>query len=81
MFVSNLRDVRGHVWNHRRVHRTCCALEPTLRVKPRRRLAREKPEELAVPDAPNLVWSIDFKSSLIMPAFKDLCIGSGTRTG
>jgi putative transposase len=31
-----------------------------LRIKPRRRLKREKPEELAVPEAPNLVWSMDF---------------------
>jgi putative transposase len=56
----HLRNVKGHVWNHKRVHRIYCELELNLRIKPRRRLKREKPEELAVPDAPNLVWSMDF---------------------
>lgn len=56
----HLRNVKGHVWNHKRVHRFYCQLELNLRIKPRRRLKREKPEELAVPDAPNLVWSMDF---------------------
>ena len=55
-----LRNVQGHVWNHKRVHRIYCELELNLRIKPRRRLKREKPEELAVPEAPNLVWSMDF---------------------
>jgi putative transposase len=31
-----------------------------LRIKPRKRLKRDKPEPLAVPDAPNMVWSMDF---------------------
>lgn len=31
-----------------------------LRIKPRKRLKRDKPDELAVPDAPNEVWSMDF---------------------
>ena len=31
-----------------------------MRIKPRKRLQREKPESLAVPDAPNEVWSMDF---------------------
>ena len=52
--------MKGHVWNHKRVHRIYCELELNLRIKPRRRLKREKPEELAVPEAPNLVWSMDF---------------------
>jgi putative transposase len=58
----HLRNVKGHVWNHKRVHRIYCALELNLRIKARRRLKREKPEELAVPDAPNLVWSMEFAS-------------------
>jgi putative transposase len=29
-----------------------------MRIKPRKRLQREKPEPLAVPEAPNAVWSI-----------------------
>ncbi|BAE52126.1 Transposase and inactivated derivative [Paramagnetospirillum magneticum AMB-1] len=31
-----------------------------LRIRPRKRLKRDKPDELAVPDAPNQVWSMDF---------------------
>jgi transposase InsO family protein len=31
-----------------------------LRIKPRKRLKRDKPDALTVPDAPNLVWSMDF---------------------
>jgi putative transposase len=31
-----------------------------LRIKPRKRLLREKPEELAVSDAVNRVWLMDF---------------------
>ena len=30
------------------------------RIKPRKRLKREKPDILAVPDAPNVIWSMDF---------------------
>jgi len=33
---------------------------------PRRRLKREKPEELAVPEAPNLVWSMDFMADRLV---------------
>jgi putative transposase len=35
-------------------------LELNLRIKPRKRLQRDKPDTLAVPKAPNLVWSMDF---------------------
>ena len=31
-----------------------------LRIKPRRRLMRERPEASAVPDAPNAMWPMDF---------------------
>lgn len=31
-----------------------------LRIKPRKRLKREKPEEMVVPEVPNQVWSMDF---------------------
>lgn len=55
-----LRNVQGHLWNHKRVYRIYRELELNLRIKPRRRLRREKPDELTVPKAPNLVWSMDF---------------------
>ncbi len=57
---GHLRNVKGHVWNHQRVHRICCELELNLRIRPRRRLKRKKPDELAVPEAPTLAWSMDF---------------------
>jgi putative transposase len=34
--------------------------ELNLRIKPRKRLVREKPEALTVPLAINQVWSMDF---------------------
>ncbi|WP_156392597.1 IS3 family transposase [Rhizobium sp. Root482] len=55
-----LRNVRGHRWNHKRVYRIYRELELNLRIKPRRRLKRDKPDALTVPEAPNLVWSMDF---------------------
>jgi putative transposase len=55
-----LRNVKGFGWNHKRIRRIYCELELNLRIKPRRRIQREKPVPLAVPDAPNLIWSMDF---------------------
>jgi len=52
-----LRNIQGHGWNHKRVYRE---LELNLRIKPRKRPKRDKPDELAMPDAPNQVWSMDF---------------------
>ena len=55
-----LRNVKGFPWNHKRVYRIYCALELNLRIKPKKRLVREKPEPLAVPESINEVWSMDF---------------------
>ena len=55
-----LRNVHGRVWNHKPVYRIYCGLELNLRIKPRKRLKRDKPDTLAVPDAPNITWSMDF---------------------
>ena len=43
-----------------------------MRIKPKKRLKREKPEELAVPDQPNTVWSMDFMADRLedMRAFR-----------
>ena len=56
----HLRNVTGQPWNHKRVYRIYCDLELNLRIKPRKRLKRDKPDVLAVPDAPNVTWSMDF---------------------
>ena len=55
-----LRNVQGRLWNHKRVYRIYRALELNLRIKPRKRLRRDQPDALAVPAAPNRVWSMDF---------------------
>jgi putative transposase len=55
-----LRNVKGFGWNNKRVYRICKELELNLRIKPRKRLIRGKPETLAVPDTINQVWSMDF---------------------
>jgi putative transposase len=55
-----LRNVKGHRWNHKRVYRIYRELELNLRIKPRKRIVREKPEPLAVPETINQCWSMDF---------------------
>ena len=55
-----LRNVKGFKWNHKRVYRIYKELELNLRIKPRKRLVREKPEVLTVPQGINQVWSMDF---------------------
>jgi len=49
-----LRNVKGFMWNHKRVRRIYCELELNLRIRPRKRLVREKPKPLSVPNAPNI---------------------------
>jgi putative transposase len=51
-----LRNVKGYQWNHKRVYRIYRELELNLRIKPKKRLVREKPEPLAVPMAINNCW-------------------------
>ena len=55
-----LRNVKGHGWNHKRVYRIYRELELNLRIKPRKRLKRDKPDTLVVPESANLIWSMDF---------------------
>ena len=52
--------MKGFKWNHKRVYRIYRELELNLRIKPRKRLVREKPLPLGVPTAINQVWSMDF---------------------
>ena len=55
-----LRNVQGYGWNHKRAYRICRELELNTRIRPRKRLVREKPEPLAVPVEINQTWSMDF---------------------
>jgi len=62
-------QLQGFGWNHIRVYRIYCELELNLRpsrqgiampcrvtIKPKKRLKRDKPEPLAVPEKPNETW-------------------------
>jgi putative transposase len=51
-----LRNVKRFGWNHKRVYRVYRQLELNLRIKPRARLTREKPQPLAVPAKANITW-------------------------
>lgn len=55
-----LRNVKGYRYNHKRVYRIYRELELNLRIKPKRRLKRDKPDELAVPRQINEMWAMDF---------------------
>ena len=55
-----LRNVEGFSWNHKRVYRIYCDLQLNLRIRPKRRLNRHKPEPLKEPLRTNQVWSMDF---------------------
>lgn len=55
-----LRNVKGFGWNHKRVYRIYRELELNMRIRPKKRLVREKPDALAVPKAANEIWSMDF---------------------
>lgn len=37
-----------------------------MRIKPRKRLKRERPEPLMVPEAPNQTWSMDFMADQLV---------------
>ncbi len=56
----HLRNVKYFPWNHKRVYRIYRELELNLRIKPKKRIVREKPQPLAVPATINQVWSMDF---------------------
>ncbi len=60
MCFDYLRNVKGFHWNHNRIYRIYCELSLNLRIRPRRRLKRHKPEPLKQPLRANQVWSIDF---------------------
>lgn len=57
-----LRNVRGFQWNHKLVYRIYRELELNLRIRPRKRLERAKPEPLTVPASPK---ALAFKAPTI----------------
>jgi putative transposase len=55
-----LRNVQNRPWNHKRVYRVYKQLQLNLRIKPHKRLVRDKPQPLTVPQHSNGTWSMDF---------------------
>lgn len=55
-----LRNVKKFLWNDKRVYRIYRELELNLRIKPKKRITREKPAPLKVPTSINETWSMDF---------------------
>ena len=53
-------SVKGFAWNHKRVYRIYRGLWLNLRIMPRKRRMREKPEALVVPTQIDQVWLMDF---------------------
>lgn len=51
---------QGQVWNHKRLHRIYCLLKLNFRRKGKQRLPVRNPALLAMPEALNQSWSIDF---------------------
>lgn len=43
-----LRNIKGFIWNHKRVYRIYRQLERNLRIKPKKRVVRERPEPLVL---------------------------------
>lgn len=66
----HLRNVKGFGWNHKRVYRIYRELELNLRIKPRRRIKRDRPDALSVPTSINQVWSMDFMSDSLVNGSK-----------
>lgn len=54
--------MKGFAWNHKRVYRIYRELKLHRRIKPKRRIKRDKPNALCVPVEKNPGWSIDFMS-------------------
>ena len=55
----------GHPWNHKRLHRIYCDLRLNQRRRAKKRVPTRHPQPLALPTAPNQVWSADFMSDAL----------------
>jgi putative transposase len=60
LMYLHLRNVQAKLWNHKRVYRIYCELQLNLKIKPHKRIKRDKPLPLMPPSTPNVVWSMDF---------------------
>ena len=57
-----LRNIQKFPWNHKRVLRIYRELALNLRIKPRKRIVRNRPEALGIATDINQTWSMDFMS-------------------
>jgi putative transposase len=57
-----LRNIKGVGWNHKRVCLIYRELELNLRIKPKRRIKRDKRDALSVTQGINQVWSMGLMS-------------------
>jgi putative transposase len=55
-----LRKTKGFFLTHNRMHQINRELGLSLRIKPKKRMNRAKPEPLTVPKSLNAVWSMDY---------------------
>ena len=60
-----LRNMKRFGWNDKRVYRIYRDLELNLRIKPRKRLVRDRPQALTVPSRINEVLSMDFMHDML----------------
>lgn len=60
MCYLHFRNVKGYQFNHKRVYRIYKELKLNMRIKPKKRIKRENPEKLMVPESINECWSMDF---------------------
>jgi putative transposase len=57
---------QGYPWNHKRVYRIYCELKLNLRVKAKKRIPVRDKKSLEQPLHPNMCWSIDFMSDVLI---------------
>lgn len=51
---------KGHLWNHKRVHRIYCELNLNLPRRTKKRVPKREVQPLEVIPLPNKMWSMDF---------------------